>query len=95
MKVSPISCKEEPSHDTGIVVLQNCLDSLKAESRLYSDACETASGNGSQVLGMNIVEARNVQEDEDPLLLSPVIKVEHEVSCPEFTILFLISIFAT
>jgi hypothetical protein len=65
----------------GIVILQNCLDLLKAEPGSYSETCVTSSHDGNQVVGMNIEEVRNVQEDEDPLLMSPVIKVEHEVSC--------------
>jgi hypothetical protein len=74
-------CNEEPIHDTGIVILQTCLNSLKSEPGSYSDTRVMASGDGSHILGMDIVEASNVQEDKDPLLMSSVIKVEHEVSC--------------
>jgi hypothetical protein len=62
------------------VVLQNFLDLLKAEPGSCCDTHVTSSHDGIQDLGMNIVEARDVQEDEDPLLMSPVIKVELEVS---------------
>jgi hypothetical protein len=89
----------------GIVILQNCLDLLKAEPGSYSETCVT-SYDGNQVVGMNTEEVKKVQEDEDPLLMSQVIKVENEVSrvciCvgmysyayPELTILFLISVSA-
>jgi hypothetical protein len=65
----------------GIVILQNCLDLLKAEPGSYSETCITSSHDRNRVVGMNSEEVRNAQEDEDPLLMSPVIKVENEVSC--------------
>lgn len=57
--------------DKSVVVLQNCMDLLKVEPGSCSEECLTSSHDGNQ-------EVRNVQE-EDPLLMCPVIKAEHEV----------------
>jgi hypothetical protein len=68
--------------DYGIMVLQNCLDLPKVEPGSYSETCLTSSDDERQILGMNVKEVTNVQEEEDPLLIShPVMKAEHEVSC--------------
>jgi hypothetical protein len=57
----------------GIVVLQNCMDLLKVEPGSYSETCLISSNDGSQ-------EVTSIQQ-EDPLLMFPVIKAEHRVSC--------------
>jgi hypothetical protein len=57
----------------GIVVLQNCMDLLKVEPGSYSETCLVSSHDGNQ-------EVTSLQE-EDPLLMFPVIKAEHQVSC--------------
>jgi hypothetical protein len=68
--------------DYGILVLQTCMDLLKVEPGSYSETCLTSSHDGSQVLSMNVEKVTNVQEEDDPLLISlPVIKTEHEVRC--------------
>jgi hypothetical protein len=56
----------------GIVVLQNCMDLLKVEPESYSETCLIPSHDGNQ-------EVTSVQE-EDPSLMFPVIKAEHQVS---------------
>lgn len=59
--------------DKSIVVLQNCMDMLKVEPGSCSETRLISPCDGNQ-------EVRNVQE-EDPLLMCPVIKAEHEVQC--------------
>lgn len=56
-----------------VVVIQNCLNLLKVERGAYSETCLTSSHEGTS-------EVTNAQ-DEDPLLMFPVIKAEHEVGC--------------
>jgi hypothetical protein len=64
------------------MVLQNCMDLLKVEPGSYNETCLTSSHDGSQILSLNVEEVTDVQEEDDPLLIShPVIKAEHEVRC--------------
>ncbi|XP_023719522.1 zinc finger and SCAN domain-containing protein 12 isoform X3 [Cryptotermes secundus] len=58
---------------------ENCMDLLKVEPGSYNETCLTSSHDGSEVLSVNVEEATNVQEEDDPLQISlPVIKAEYE-----------------
>jgi hypothetical protein len=58
------------------------MDLLKVEPASYSETYLSSSHDGSQVLSMNVEKVTDVQEEDDPLLISlPVINTEHEVRC--------------
>jgi hypothetical protein len=85
-----------------MVVLQNYMNLLKVEPGSDSETCH----DGNQVIDVKVEEVMDIQEEEDPVLITfPAIKAEHEVSfmpwCtllgsfliyPGFDIVFLISI---
>jgi hypothetical protein len=61
-----------------MVVLQHCLDVLKAEPDLYSDNCLTCDG-GNQAF--KVEEDPDVKEEKDPLAMTfSSVKSEYEVS---------------
>jgi hypothetical protein len=67
--------------ESGIMVLQNCMDFLKGEPDSSSRTCIT-SHNGNRVIDVKVEEVSDTQEVEDPLLITlPGIKSEREVSC--------------
>jgi hypothetical protein len=71
--------------DNYVLILQNCMDSLKVEPGSYSETCVTSSCVENQVIGIKVEGVSNVEEEEeeeeDPLLIpfSPI-KSEYEVS---------------
>jgi hypothetical protein len=68
--------------DDDVVILQNCMDSLKVKPNSCSETCATSSNDGNQVTSMKAERISDIGEGEDPLLIKfPAIKVEHEVSC--------------
>jgi hypothetical protein len=61
-----------------MVVLQNCMDSLKVECGSDSETCH----DGNQVIDIKVEEITGIQAEDDPVLITfPVIKAEDEVSC--------------
>jgi hypothetical protein len=63
-----------------MLVLQNCINLQEAVPGSYSETCLT-SHDESQVIDIKVEDAADIQEEEDPLLItSPEIKAEHEVS---------------
>ncbi|PNF26365.1 hypothetical protein B7P43_G01771 [Cryptotermes secundus] len=56
-----------------------CMDFLKPEPGLSSEACPTSSHDGNQIIDIK-VEVSDTQDVEDPLLITlPEIKAEHEI----------------
>jgi hypothetical protein len=65
----------------GSVILQNSMDLLEFAPGSRSEICETSSHDGNEIINIKIEEVPDIQEEEDPLLITfPVIKDEHEVS---------------
>lgn len=61
--------------------LQNCMDFLKVAPGLCSDTC-VPSHDGYQLNDIKVEYIADIQQEEDPLLItSPKIKSEHVVSC--------------
>jgi len=66
--------------DNYVLILQNCMDSLKVEPGSCSETYATSSCVENQVIGIKVEEGSNVEE-EDPLLIPfTPIKSECEVS---------------
>jgi hypothetical protein len=58
-----------------VLVLQFCMELVKVVTGSYSETCH----DGNQI-GIKDEDVTDIQEDEDPLLItSPVIKSEQEV----------------
>ena len=69
--------------DNYVLILQNCMDSLKVEPGSCSETYVTSSHVENQVIGIKVEEGSNVveEEEEDPLLIPfTPIKSEYEVS---------------
>lgn len=67
--------------DEDLVFLQNCMDFLKVAPVSHSDTC-VPSHDGYQLNDIKVEYIADIQQEEDPLLITrPVIKSEHEVSC--------------
>lgn len=68
--------------DNYVLLLQNCMDSLKVEPGSCSGTYVTSSGVDNQVIGIKVEEGSNVEEEEEDPLLIPFtpIKSEYEVS---------------
>jgi hypothetical protein len=63
-----------------MVVLQHCMDILKAEPNSYSGSCLTSDGE-NQAIDIKVEEDPDVKEQKDPLAMAfSSIKSEHEVS---------------
>jgi hypothetical protein len=66
--------------DTGMVVLQNCMDLLKTECDSCSGSCVT-SDDGNENIDVKVEEDPDLKEEQDPLAMtSSSVKSEHEVS---------------
>jgi hypothetical protein len=66
--------------DIGMLVLQNCVDLLKAEPDSCSSSCVT-SDDGSQTIDVKVEEDPDVKEEQDPLAMTfSSVRSEHEVS---------------
>jgi hypothetical protein len=68
-----------------VLILQNCMDSLKVEPGSCSETYMTSSCVENRVTGIKVEESSNeeeeVEEEEDPLLIPfTPIKSEYEVS---------------
>jgi hypothetical protein len=62
-----------------VVVLQNCADVLDAESGSRNWTCP-ASHDENQDIDVKVEVVTNIQEEEDPLLITiPVTRAENEV----------------
>lgn len=61
--------------NTSMVVLQNCVDLVKAVPGSYSETLPTSYHD------VKVEEVTDIEQAEDPLLTFPVIKEENEVSC--------------
>ena len=68
--------------DSYVLILQNCMDSLKVEPGSCSETHATSSCVENQVIGIKVEEGSNVEEEEEDPLLIPFapIKSECEVS---------------
>jgi hypothetical protein len=69
--------------DNDVLILQNCIGSLKVEPGACRETCLTSSHNENQVIDIKVEVGSNAEEEEeeDPLLIpfKPV-KSEYEVS---------------
>jgi hypothetical protein len=64
-----------------LLFLQTCMDFLKVAPGSHSDTCVTSHG-GYQLNDIKVEYITDIQQEEDPLLITyPVIKSELEVSC--------------
>ena len=62
--------------------LQNCMDILHSEPGPCTGTCLMSSDDGSQVVGIKVVEVADLKLEEDPgPTTSPLIKTEPLVSC--------------
>jgi hypothetical protein len=65
-----------------ILILQNTMGFSQAGPDSYSETCLTSSRDGSQFVSIKVEEVTDMQEEEDPLLITfPVTKAELWVSC--------------
>ena len=71
------------NHDfDGMVVLQNCMDTLKSEPGQCTGTGLMSSDEGNQVVVIKVEEVMDIKAEEDPEPpTSPVIKTEPAVSC--------------
>jgi len=64
-----------------LVFLQNCMDLLNVAPGSHKNRC-LPSHDGCQLSDIKVEYIAEIQQEEDPLLItSQVIKSEHEVSC--------------
>jgi len=71
------------NHDfDGMVVLQNCMDTLKSEPGPCTGTGLMSSDEGNQVVVIKVEEVTDIKAEEDPEpTTSPLIKTEPAVSC--------------
>jgi hypothetical protein len=68
--------------DKVMMVLQNCMDSLKVEPGSYSETCPTPSHDGTQIIDIKVEEASDIETVKNSLLIPfPQVKAEHQVRC--------------
>lgn len=65
-----------------VLILQNCMDSLKVEPGSCSETYATSSYVENRIIGIKVEEGSNVEEEEEDPLLIPFtpLKSECEVS---------------
>jgi hypothetical protein len=64
------------------VILQDTMGLIQAGPDSCSETCLTSSHDGNQLVGIKVEEVTDIQEEEDPLLITfPVTKAELWVSC--------------
>jgi hypothetical protein len=71
--------------DIGMVVLQKCMDLLKAEPDSYSGTCimydDDDDDDENKAIDIKVKEDPDVKEEQDPLAMTLLsVKSEHEVS---------------
>lgn len=67
--------------DNSVMVLQNCSNLPEVVPGSYSETFLTSSHDENQVIDIKVEVAKDIEEEEDPLLITfPVTKAEHEVS---------------
>jgi hypothetical protein len=73
----------KPNHDfDGMVVLQNCMDTLKSEPGPCTGIGVMSSDDGNQVVVIKVEEVTDIKAEENPEpTTSPLIKTEPAVSC--------------
>lgn len=79
-----------------MVVLQNCMDLEKDVPVSWTQTFRVSSCDSNQFMNKKVEEVSDVEEEEDPLLITfPQVKVcEHEVSCMSVCVLLgFISVF--
>jgi hypothetical protein len=89
IRVHPALCNER-AVITGkvMIVLQDCMDSLKDAPGSYSEACH----DGNEVINIK-GEVKGVQEEEVPVLSTfPVTKTQCEVSCMSVCVCVCVSV---
>jgi hypothetical protein len=65
----------------GAVILQDNMDLLDVTPGSCSEANDTSSHAGNEIVTIKVEDVPDIQEEEDPLLITfPVVKEEHEVS---------------
>jgi len=71
--------------DNYVLILQNCMDSLKVEPGSCSETYVTSSHVENQVTDIKVEEGSNVEEEEEDPLLIPFtpIKSEYEIHHPQ------------
>lgn len=90
IKVENVSCTNEEEEENDCVLKsfpsiksehETCMDFLKVAPGSHSDTCVTSHG-GYQLNDIKVEYITDIQQEEDPLLITyPVIKSELEVSC--------------
>jgi hypothetical protein len=65
--------------NNGMLFLQNCINLLETVLGLYNETCLTCHDE-NEVINLKFEVIRDIKEEEDPLLISSVIKEEREVS---------------
>jgi len=69
------------NHDFhGMMVLQNCMDTLKSEPGPCTGTGQMSSDDGNQGVVVKVEAVSDIKEEEDPEPTSPLIKTEPEVS---------------
>jgi hypothetical protein len=70
-----------------MVILQSCLDVLRGEQDLFTEACSTPSGDGKQFVFVNVDDGSVIKQQEDPeQTASTAIRNDPVVSCMSFCI---------
>jgi hypothetical protein len=66
---------------SSVMVLQNCVDSLRSGPVSCSETCLRSSDDEIEIIGINVEEATDIKEEEHPEPIPfPTIKTETEVS---------------
>lgn len=69
------------NHDfEGMMVLQNCMDTLKSEPGPCTGTGLMSSDDGNQGVVIKLEEVSDIKQEEDPEPTSPLIKTEPAVS---------------
>jgi len=64
-----------------VKVLQTCTDSLKSDPVSLSETCLRSSVDGSETVGIKVVETTDMNKKEHPEAITfPTVKTEPEVS---------------
>jgi hypothetical protein len=64
-----------------VLVLQDCIDLVKAEPGSCTETCVTSSCERNEVTGIKVEVTDETEEEGQELVTSPVVKAELEVRC--------------
>jgi hypothetical protein len=64
-----------------MVILQSCLDVMRGEQQSCAETCSVSSGDGKQIVFVNVDDTVIKQQEDPELTTSTAIKNDPLVSC--------------